>query len=122
MSDFTDDYAAAAEELESYFAGEISYQDKNTSLTSGIPATIHRDRRERRQNSDGGFDWITVRDIVIFDHTTPSIVTVRRDATVTISGQNYSILEISDASEGRRKLKLQRTQKAEVARNEYRRN
>lgn len=118
---FRDDYTAAAEGLEEYFAGLIDYADPVTVLIEDIPATIHRDRRERRKNSDGGFDWITVRDVIVFGHTTPKITTVRRDGTVTIDGSNYSILEISDASEGRRRLKLQRTQVAEVSRTRYRR-
>lgn len=118
---FAEDYQQAAEDLEEYFAGVLDYQDPLTALIEDVPATIHKDRRERRKNGDGGFDWITVRDVVVFDHTDPKITTVRRDGTITIGSDKYSILEISDTSEGRRRLKLQRTQAAEVARKNYRR-
>lgn len=118
---FRDDYEAAAEDLEDYFAdGTIDYSDPGGTSAANVPATIHKPRKERRKNNAGGFDWVTVRTVCLFDHTTPTVSSPRRDATVTIGSDTYSVLEISTPSPGRIHLKLQQTRAAEVTRERYR--
>jgi len=120
VSQFSDDYSSAAEDLDDYFGGVILYSDPATSVTA-IDATIHRDRKERRKNSEGGFDWITTRDVYIYDRDEKKIPAIRRDGKVTIDGSDYAIIELGMSSESRRLLKLKRVEAAEVSRNNYRR-
>lgn len=115
---FTEDYESAAQDLEEYFAGTLVYEDPDTESTT-LAATIHPERRERRKNAEGGFDWVTTRKVILFDHTDPT-VTPRRDAKITIDSEAYAILDMSTPSAGRRELKLQRSAAAEIARRKYR--
>lgn len=115
---FSEDYSDAAEDLEGYYGQAVTYEDPVTPSVS-VRATVHPDRRERRKNQEGGWDWVTVRDVIFFGHTSPS-VTPRHDATVTIGSDVYGVLEIRSPSPGRTEVKMHRAESVEIARKGYR--
>jgi hypothetical protein len=116
---FREDYAAAAEDLESYYSQEIRYIDPAYSEPVELLANVHKDRRERRILPNGGTQWITVRDVILFDHTEPA-VSARQDAILTIDGEDYAVVSTGKPSEGRTKLTLKRVESQEIARKGYR--